>query len=299
VLLGERQDPDPRSPAPRMDPHMIETPNVRSGLPGPDADVLADPIHGHEYYIPFRDSLQYACVFPLSSPRDCAVEAGKPCDCTTQAVSDRNPVCQDPVTSSYGTTQYWGKAYPGLRELRVLRGLGSNAAVASICPKILEPTSPDFGYNPAVDAIVDLLRWEGEVSCPEVRIATDGNHARCTLYTASRDLDCTLPGLRPVDSDRIDCLSSELQARGYEGDQLVTCEVLHAEGSALTACLEDPSDYPIDPATGSEANGYCYIDTALGLGNPELAWPCNVRFRSLGTARINHAAMLLSCEWIE
>jgi hypothetical protein len=69
------------------------------------------------------------------------------------------PLCeQSPGTSPPGTTQYWGKAYPGGRQLEVLEGYGANSIVASICARnVTDATAPDFGYRPALAAIVERL----------------------------------------------------------------------------------------------------------------------------------------------
>src|SRR5690606_40063101 len=57
------------------------------------------------------------------------------------------------------------KAYPGTRQLEVLRRVGAitgNAIVASICPKVTRSqspaTDPAYGYNPAIAALVDRLK---------------------------------------------------------------------------------------------------------------------------------------------
>ena len=64
-----------------------------------------------------------------------------------------------PGNGTPGTTQYWAKAYPGLRQLQVLRDLGSRSVVASICARnTTDPGRPDFGYRPAVTAIIEGLQ---------------------------------------------------------------------------------------------------------------------------------------------
>jgi hypothetical protein len=58
--------------------------------------------------------------------------------------------------------QYFAKAYPGLRQLAVLRDYGratGNSIVASVCARnVKEETRQDYGYNPAVLAIVGRLK---------------------------------------------------------------------------------------------------------------------------------------------
>ena len=175
VILGD-PDADPRLyPA---DPFMWEsiTPRVGthalSGLPFPESNPVtgdrpldpssagaASPINGHEYTVTDGGDLQYACVFPLTTPRSCADGVTGGCDCKA---ADSNlatkPLCQEPGSTVVGTTQYAAKAYPGLRHLAVLQGFGANAVVGSICPKVTDdPGSPAYGYRPALRAIVRRL----------------------------------------------------------------------------------------------------------------------------------------------
>jgi hypothetical protein len=148
---------------------MVESPAF------PRAGVLAgNALNGRDYdtsqgtaslvgSTPRADDLQYACIFPLSPARDCSQLDPNTdnCDCY-QGVFDR-PICeQNPGVSAAGTTQYWGKAYPGSRELQVLKDLGAkttNSIVASICARNVDrPEEPDFGYRPAVAAIIERLQ---------------------------------------------------------------------------------------------------------------------------------------------
>jgi hypothetical protein len=174
------------------DPHMIESPAPRADLPGPDSPPLADPANAHEYNSG-RFDLQYACVAPLRESRlcQCSLDAVDFSSCLYQhrnycchltfnfdalggpGGDDNNPLCQDPNTGSYDNTQRYDKAYPGVREIAVLHdfGLGpttykdrggtGNAVVASICPKDVSTTdksSPGYGYNPAINALVARLK---------------------------------------------------------------------------------------------------------------------------------------------
>jgi len=149
------------------DPHMLESIDPRTGSNPITGDAIAavtsaagtNPINGHEYTIPQRDDLQYACTYELETPRDCATATGG-CDCKANASGSQDrPLCQVPGTTGFGTTQYYGKAYPGLRFLQVLQGVGDNALIGSVCPKITDSaqaTSPSFGYNPIMRGITQL-----------------------------------------------------------------------------------------------------------------------------------------------
>ncbi|MEP7127082.1 MAG: hypothetical protein ABJE95_39480 [Byssovorax sp.] len=142
---------DPASYVAPKDPHMVESSKPRPGLPGPASPPNADPISGHDYSIANND-LQYACVFPLTKPRDCSAPGVTSCDCS--ANSD-NPLC-DPMNP---TIQVRAKGYPGLRELAVLKGVGAQGVVASVCAaQVTAPTQPDYGYRPAMAAIAAALK---------------------------------------------------------------------------------------------------------------------------------------------
>ena len=145
VVLG-----DPANLVPPVDLHMRESVQPRVGLPGPQSPPNADPIHGHEYTIANND-LQYACTFPLPTPRDCSVMGVNGCDCN---VGTDNPLC-DPANK---TLQLRAKGYPGLRELAVLKGVSEQGVVASVCAaQATVPAQSDYGYRPAMAAITAAL----------------------------------------------------------------------------------------------------------------------------------------------
>jgi hypothetical protein len=103
-------------------------------------------------------------------PPPCGVESNH-CDWAPSAPNNpgylaRNrPLCQPPAGGAAEATQYFGKAYPGLRPLEVLKGIGDSAIVASICPKVLAEEQPGYGYEPAVDAIIDRLKVALNARC--------------------------------------------------------------------------------------------------------------------------------------
>jgi hypothetical protein len=154
-------------PVPPTLPQMVESPEQRAGV------TAGNAINGRDYDTtqgtatqigsPARaDDLQYACIFPLAEPRDCAALDPNVdnCDCY-QGVGDR-PLCEaTPGVSASGTTQYWGKAYPGLRQLQVLKDVGDqtqNSVVASICARnTTDEAQPDFAYRPAMAALMERL----------------------------------------------------------------------------------------------------------------------------------------------
>src|SRR5438128_2733125 len=116
---------------------MLVSSAPRPTLPGPGSPVGADPKNGHEWSVstdPLKADLQYACTFPLPTPRDCSLPAAaRDCDCE-DGDTTKNPLCQD-AAGNYGTMQFGAKGYPGLRELELLQALGEQGIVGSICPK--------------------------------------------------------------------------------------------------------------------------------------------------------------------
>ncbi len=153
---------DPASYKAPTDPLMKESVDPRTGknpitgdpIAPPSAGVLANPMNGHEYDIPSRDDLQYACIFPLATPK----QSGYDCGMWGQPMaSGDKPLCQNPQDGTYSTTQYFAKAYPGLRQLSLMHALGDRGVTTSICPAVADPSSPDYGYNPAVRAMVERL----------------------------------------------------------------------------------------------------------------------------------------------
>jgi hypothetical protein len=184
IILG---DPAASPPITPSDSLMIESIDPRSSVISPRTNprtndrvaglgsaANASKINGHEWDtnqptvqsgLP-RSDLQYACIFKKTTPQDCAQldPLKDSCDCfDSTADAIQNPLCQDLTTNAYGKIQYRAKAYPGVRELQVLKGIGQQAIVASICPADLTSASKSsgsatYGYRPAVRAILDRVK---------------------------------------------------------------------------------------------------------------------------------------------
>ncbi len=142
------------------DPLMIESIEPRSGtnpvtgysIAPPDGGELENPINGHEQSLPWKNNLQHSCIFPLAVPRDCSDNSNEACDCAYFV--ENNPLC-DPLVK---TTQKYAKAYPSIRLLQLVEGLGNQGVLASICPQQQnDPTQPTFGYRPAMHALIEAI----------------------------------------------------------------------------------------------------------------------------------------------
>ncbi|HKO51461.1 MAG TPA: hypothetical protein VJV79_27320, partial [Polyangiaceae bacterium] len=240
VLLGVPRPDDGSAPVPPSDPFMIETPDVRSGV-----NTIAQPnepiqpvntttpnrINGHEQNIPDFADLQYACTFPLQPTKTCT-PGDAACDCSPDkagkldaVVTANSPLCQVGGKGPVSATQTSAKAYPGVRELQVLKDFGENAIVASICPKVTvtqNPSSdPNYGYNPAVGAIIERLKEVLKGKCLPRPIETTlidpmdknkGSRVLCKVVEAQRsDCNCNLPGRDDVDPEIIPAVRDQLK----------------------------------------------------------------------------------------
>ncbi|MBM4362491.1 MAG: hypothetical protein FJ104_07400, partial [Deltaproteobacteria bacterium] len=326
VILGNPA-PDPASgaaPIPPTDNLMVESVAPRSGaaLGGTAqiAPVTAGPggnrANGHEWMNSQLDDLQYACTFPLPAPRDCAAVEQMPkpqpgCDCKSSVdpAGELNPLCQNPTSGQYGTTQYLAKAYPGLRHLQVLKDLGQNSIVASICARNVTDTSrQDYGYRPAVDAIVDRLADALTPGCLPVAlpVVPDANGApsvACTVIEARpvQNADCVpAEGRAPVRSEQqreqtfVRLREAGLCDRSGAADcaAYTVCELQQAAATCRT-----DEQYAGTP-------GWCYVDPATDpRANPGFVQSCpadNRRMiRFVNPAKQTpaaDAAVFLSCE---
>lgn len=284
--------------APR-DPFMLESTAPRSGQNPITGDAIApatsqnprqNTINGHEQVDVDGTDLQYACTFPLEKPAPCTGDG--PCDCQPATprfegdLARNRPLCQPPSGGPAETTQYFGKAYPGRRPLEVLKGIGESAIVASICPKVLNEGEPGYGYEPAVDAIVERLKTVLSARCLPRPLAVgtgEGGKLPCVVVEAappalSRDGSCGCDSTKrraPASSAAQDVVRRQL-ADLRQCDTPSTpscssfclCELAQAEGPGLDECLNSE--------VGSDTEGYCYVNPfgAEPSGNPRLVAGC-------------------------
>lgn len=291
VLVGDRAKNVPPS-----DPFMREGTAPRSGTNPVTGDAIApetstnpraSAMNGHEQ-VDHGDDLQYACTFPLALPEACD---GGSCDCEPASgnepgpVARNRPLCQPPGGGPAGTTQYFGKAYPGIRPLEVLKGIGESAIVASICPKVLTKGEPGFGYEPAVDAIVDRLKVALTGRCLPRPLAVEAQgdgKLPCVVVEAlppTDDCGCSAARRKPASAEASQLVRREMAERKQCGTattpacaSFCMCELAAAEDDAvskgLTECLNDEA--------GSSTPGYCYVNPygESPQGNPALVKDC-------------------------
>lgn len=296
VVLG-----DPKSYVRAADPLMVESIEPRSGTSPITGDaiappgVLVNPINGSEHSVPDRDDLQYTCVFPIE-PRDCLNPNLPDCDCTEP--DNDSPLCEEDPVSGGRTRQVRGKAYPGLRQLDVVRGLGERGIAGSICPvQMVDPDEPTYGYRVAMDEITRQLRVAAGAFgfCVDEAPPVDASGSTaCTILEARKTGGaCTCgDGRAPLAEER-QCLLASLPA-AFD----CLCEIPEADGAGLSACQNDTSAAPL--ANGAPVNGFCAIDASSSppLGEPKLAAACPgqhlVRFVGSG-APSPDGTVLIAC----
>jgi hypothetical protein len=294
VMLG-----DPATNQAPADPFMRESTQPRSGRNPITGAAIAPPtsqnprenaINGHEQVDVDGADLQYACTFELTTPIRCTADSS--CDCHVQDTGNEDdlarnrPLCQPPTGGPAEPTQYYGKAYPGLRPLEVLKGIGDSAIVASICPKILNEGEAGYGYEPAVDAIVDRLKIALSARCLPRPLAVapgDGGKLPCVVVEASpappagESCSCDAGKKRTPASSAAQNLVRGQLATLRQCDTATTsscasvclCELAQADGQGLADCLNNEA--------GSDQPGYCYVNP-FGEdphGNPQLVAGCD------------------------
>ncbi|WP_437586335.1 hypothetical protein [Sorangium sp. So ce1000] len=306
IILG-----DPKSRRSPGDPHMIESPVPREGenpitgtrIAGPDSPDDANTINGHEWNPnPDFGDLQYACTFPLLEP----VTGG---DCASDEDRD-SPLCKDNPDGTDSDRQVSAKAYPGLRQLELIRDLGEQGIVGSVCPAQLHDAAEgrlDYGYRPAVGAIVDRLKTKlrgqclpralqpdehGQVSCLvlEARSTAEGQ-CGCDELTARREVRHeNLAAKRMVLDDPV------AAANGWN----CVCEVEQLDTpEELAACQNTVPPAPVEVG-GEKVHGWCYVDPQLGVGREEVVAKCpsterrQVRFTGDGSA-LDGATQFVIC----
>ena len=286
-----------------IDPHMVEDFEPRKGLVFPSAASPTgggpDPISGREWVTntgpasaggnaavsttPHTDlnvDREYACIFPLTTPRDCSNAAGyvdrEACDCSTPGLPGQAvpAVCGMGASGNYTQTQIYAKAYPTIRELELAKRMGKNGIISSLCPIHTEDGGPHpelYGYRPAINAIVNRLKSALSDQCLPQPLNVDiHGHAPClvlaTLPSASANGEAACndaaQGMSVPDSSVLEPFRAEqhkawlaANRAGVDPSTLPTCEVRQIPYVANASCAQDTSN-----------PGWCYVTGGLDSG---------------------------------
>jgi hypothetical protein len=217
----------------QRDPRMIESIAPRAGRPKykGGGDLSADPPdaptfgNGGDRDVESGQDLQYACIAKRS-------DKAPSFDCVTDLDFNDSPLCTPDKHQPYF------KAYPTLRELRVIHDLGVSGLVGSIC---------NHTYAPAVQGILD-----------KVQATLD---ARCLQQAITIDPD-----------GRVDCLVEEVFAPDAGG---TTCEALgpgYCTPGAAPCRVPGTRHPPVDP--GTAASGLTLAITVVADDGTATNAPC-------------------------
>jgi hypothetical protein len=281
-----------------IDPRTSGYPQAHPLLSGvtigsPSATTNTNPINGHEVEVlPTRDDLQFACIFPLATPVQCNSDNADSCDCNADESQKNSPLCSG-VTATTDGEQVYDGAYPGLRELQVLKDFGYNGVVGSICPKNVDapgggsPSNstagnpdPDYGYNPFIRALMSHIKQALSPKClpRALPLASDGSgHAACTVveatFPADGTCDCAAMARDSVAESLRTGFIAYLRNNGIcdvsttpACDGACTCALPQLSGNDLAQCLAGND--------GPSAPGFCYIDPAQGVGSDAAVVDC-------------------------
>jgi hypothetical protein len=324
IILG-----DPAKYQPPEDPFMRESMLPRSGTNPITNDPIVGPqetgwnsINGREYTIPAKmGDLQYACIFdlPEEAVTDCDGNV-QSCDCrAVGGQASDNPLCrpddgnsqEEPAPRS--TTQIKAKAYPGLRELQLIRELGPQGIVGSVCPRQLKDrNAADYGYRPAIGAIIDRLKTVLGGQCLPRTLAPHQNQQVSCLILEARNSqgqcnceDPNMPGRATVPKDEAryaaveEVLSTDIaKASGWD----CVCEIKQLEGvregEPAYECRTNTGDNV--ESGGQPVHGWCYVDPSIRLGDPTIVADCpsteqrKIRFTGKGEAQ-QGATLFITC----
>jgi hypothetical protein len=196
-------------PAPTY-PSTIDPPtgptakSAETAIQPPTASATADPYSGREWitnnsnpaHIDLNVDREYACIFPITPPRDCTNDGGVwtvpanqyACDCSSTGLTaeETSPLCNPSAVNS----QVFAKAYPTIRELSLAHKMGNQGIVSSLCP--IDPvdmssdgTDPYYGYRPAVATIVNRLKNALTNQCLPETLTQDSTGAVPCLILAT------------------------------------------------------------------------------------------------------------------
>ncbi|CAN5925337.1 hypothetical protein BH11MYX4_BH11MYX4_61190 [soil metagenome] len=274
-----------------IDPHMIQSVAPRNGVP-PASDTRGDngdandPV-GRDWKTG-DDDLQYACTFKLPKERNC-VATDPSCDCA----GTKNP----PLCGAAVGNQIKAKAYPTTREFQVVRALGDQGVIASLCPISLtvDKADPTYGYNPAVKSIIDRLKNALTTQCLPQKLTkssdpTEKDQVPCLVLAQLGEVTDTCAGVG------LDVPPAEILAKFLEQKK--------AESGDLKDGGTDLTKFPVcvlkqlvvatgDTCKDNADKGWCYVENGSGK-TPAGKCPQALIFSS-STAALAGAQFSLQC----
>jgi hypothetical protein len=280
---------DPENYKPAKSPFMVESTTPRSGTdpitgisisPATTPNGGGNPLNDHEYTIagPPGD-IEYACIFQLLTPRD---ESSMTVTGDCNSNPKDNPLCSLNSVDGKNTLQTKAKAYPGIKHLAIARGMGNQGIAGSICPaQLTDNTRADFGYRPAVRAIIDRLKQALHGEClPRQLLEDPQGKVDCLILEGTQipqgaACNCNASMARQTVSDSHQPAVAAAQADPVGKALNCFCEVQQLCKAGTPNC-NAPSGADITSCQTQQttmANGWCYVDAAYGGGQAMLVAP--------------------------
>ncbi len=289
-----------------IDPHMIESYQPRPGLQTGPGSAL-DPASGYEWITDqgsehiLKVDREYACIFPLATPRDCSCGGASPCTdpevnygCDCPLTSGLTPEQIPPICNPNKQTEQTGaKTYPTQRELLLAMLMKGQGFVSSLCPIHVQPaadrtelTDPLFGYNPAVNGIVDRLTGVlGRQCLPEKLVSDSCGTFPCLILVTlptnrGGEQDCTTtPGMSVPPSDILQRFQQKQHddwiasgSPGADPSTLPTCalqELFERPAGASSDCPAPVGTFRGGSCSSAPEPGWCYVEGPAANGCPQ------------------------------
>jgi len=274
---------------------------------------LCDPINGREWSTN-KEDLEFSCIFDLKpqyggTGKDCTnPDYMGACDCAPGGINSATQLC-DSVTP---TLQVYGKAYPSIREMVIAKAMSTGKTnqgiVSSLCPIHVTAAAgqtpqsdPLYGYNPAVNAIINRLKNSLSNQCLPQQLTKDtgagatGDVPCLILVKSATQMGvgaCTNPGAACVNANGL-LAPGDIPAGGTTAT--LTQDILNKFCAAQEATYKgpagavgDPDTYPVcalqqlttvlNPtdfdtngscAAATKDSGWCYVTGAAAKGCPQ------------------------------
>ena len=211
--------------------------------------------------------------------RECKTSEAS-CDCSPDSTGNP-PLC------GQGNLQVKAKAYPTIREFQVVRALGDQGIISSLCPiQLTDDKKPTYGYRPAVAAIIDRLKNALTTQCLPQKLRETGAEAAqvpcLVLAQLSEPTDsCAAHNLSAPKKEILDVFLAQQRAEtgkvgegGLDLAALPVCEIPQQTVGRGESC-KDATDMAWcyvenDPANKKSPAGRCPQALIFSSGTAEL-----------------------------
>jgi hypothetical protein len=161
--------------------------------------------------------------------------------------------------------------------------MGDNGIVASICARNLVHDGPDYGYRPAVAAIVDRLKVDIGGKClPRTLRRVEGEYPCSILEATSNpaEANCSArPGRRTPNAALVEPARDRLRNENVCDDDPST---LLPDCSSMTLCeIKEAGPTCLQNTDDQTDVGWCYVDPASGQGDAALVQNCPANERRI------------------